>query len=58
MSGHGDHRSTDADAGLWLVASVTGMVALSALYVAERTRTGRQAPGVKAEPPPLAAPAD
>ncbi len=45
-------------AGLWLVASVTGMVALSALYVAERTRTGRQAPGVKAEPPPLAAPAD
>ena len=36
-------------AGLWLVASVTGMVALSALYVAERARTSRQA-SVEAEP--------
>ena len=40
-------------AALWLVASVTGMVALGALYVAERTRTGRQAPGANTESPTL-----
>ena len=40
-------------AGLWLVASVAGMVALGALYVAERARTGGQAPGANTEPPTL-----
>lgn len=40
-------------AGLWLVASVTGIVALGALYVAERARSGRPVPGAGTEPPTL-----
>ena len=44
-------------ASLWLVASVTGMVALGALYLTERSRRARPAPGVTGPPPsPYAAP--